>query len=102
MPRRSIAEQILNEVEIESGEGLYILIYSFGVKSPPPRFYDNLKRLEKELEIFRPTRGCIICKGTKAINVLVELARKYGAKYWVFELRENKDKEIKKALEVRE
>jgi len=83
----SKAEQILERIQESDNDKEYMLVYSFGLKSPPIRFYDNLKRLEKKLKLQRLVKGCIICKGIRTTRALIELCKEYHARYWVFEIK---------------
>ncbi len=88
--RRSYAYQILLKIPEDnesSSEGkVYVVVYDFhALQSIPPRFYQNLRRLQ---EFFKDgiqvQKSVIECARKRTALAIAELARLYGAKVRIY------------------
>jgi len=87
MPRKSLAEQFLNEIpkEKDDEEGNWILFYDFKSKKPHPRFWTNLNKLIKILGSASMLQYSVFTTSSKrGIIAAVKLAQHYGAEIRVF------------------
>jgi len=82
MTRHSLASLILKRIErVEEDNNHYIILYRFDPPSPPIRFYTNLRELEACLNIERPFKGVILCRGRRSAEGVLELVKKYCPEY---------------------
>jgi len=86
MGRKATYKKILEETNSKDDNALFLVVYSFNTPNPPPRFYINLRKMMEEMKIYKISRGHLTCKGTKALEAVVKLLRKFGGEYHVFKV----------------
>ena len=92
MPRRSIAEKILKEVEISDDKGKYIIVYDFPLRYGEKisiKFYKNLHRiLLHDKNSINIQKSVIMVSSLKISKAIAKLIKHYGGKVQIFRVHE--------------
>ena len=87
MPRKSLAEDLLNQFEEEDKEGDFLVIYDFPGKTKA-EFYHNLKRIfAAQADGGLVQRSVVHCCKLKTAKSAKALAAHYGAKTLLYEVK---------------
>ena len=88
MGRKSKADKAIESVkEGEDREGEFWVVYDFSESRNPSRFYVNLKTLFEEYEGFFVQLSVVEMRSLKGAQAVAALARSYGAKVVMRELK---------------
>jgi len=92
VPRKSIADKLLLELECIGGNGDYLVVYDFSVGRGgriPLRFYRNLRILIERLGgVDFVQKSVLLCKGKKAALAVAKLVEHYGGNVRIFQVVE--------------
>lgn len=86
MGRKSIADKIIESLEIVADDSVWILCYTFHAATPLSRFYTNRDRLISKLG-GKMIQYSVFLGPVRASAALHSLAERYGAKVNKFELK---------------
>lgn len=92
MPRKSIADKLLLELECTGEDGDYLVVYDFSVGRGgriPLRFYRNLRILIERLGgVDFIQKSVLLCKGRRAALAVAKLVEHYGGNVRIFQVVE--------------
>ena len=86
-----LVEKLLEE-QGSDDDGTYIIIYSTKERRPSDDFYRNLRRLRELAEVENPSRGVLICRGTRTAEIAYKLVKKYCPRTMIFRVEEHEPK----------
>jgi len=93
MPRKSIAEVVLSELEgiegDEKSDSTYLVVYDFNLafrRSIPEKFYKNLSRIMSRRKCEFVQKSVLLCEGISTALAVARLARYYGAEVKVYKV----------------
>lgn len=85
MGRKSIADKIIESLEVVADDSVWILCYNFQAKTPLSRFYTNRDRIISKLG-GKMIQYSVFLGPVLASAALHSLAERYGAKVNKFQL----------------